>query len=91
MQREHQSCIPGRYGTLERNKHTFLQVPWVFIFLGGCVSECWEVVGWRWFRERPLLYNISCVSKALPAMLPVVVRAELATVCLYVVLRERGG
>ena len=37
---------------------------------------------------RPLLYNISCVSKALTAMLPVVV--SWLRVCLCVVLKEGG-
>lgn len=73
---------------LNTNKHFFC--PCGVSFSWWCVGECWEVVGWRRLRERPLLYNISCVSKALTAKLPVVVRTELA-MSVFVCGFERGG
>lgn len=54
------------------------------------MGERWEVMGWRRFRERPLLYNISCVSKALTALLPEVVKTVPA-MSVFVCGFQRGG
>lgn len=63
----------------------------VVVVVGGGVGECWEVVRywgagrgvWVLREIRPLLYNVSCISKAPTAMLPVVVTRS-RTGCVFV-------